>query len=174
MKSEVKSASFAKTSSNREKEYVCVEKDRKNQRICTLKSYNLSESGERNIWLLDSGASTHACNNPSMFEVIESEHSKIIVGYDREIDVTGRGIVKLKVEGNGQTNVLTLEDVALVPELGANLFFTGRLEIAGLKITTENGMSKISLKNEMIGYAIRTTENPYLYEFKDLKMILSL
>ena len=52
-----------------------------------------------------------------------------------------------------------------MPDLGVNLVSTGRLENQGLKITTENGMSKISLKGELIGCAIRTSDNPYLYEF---------
>ena len=76
-----------------------------------------------------------------MFESIVWENSKIFVGDDRGLDVTGRGIVKLRVIVNARTNVLTLEDVALVPDLGANLASTGRLEDGGIKITTENGMS---------------------------------
>ncbi len=177
MKSEVKAVSFDKTSSNREKEYVCIEKDTyeegddfvrniKKQRICTLRTFSLGESTERNKWLLDSGASTHACNDPSMFESIRLEDSKIFVGDDRGVDVTGRGVVKLRVSGNGQTNVLTLEDVALVPDLAANLVSTGRLEESGITITTEKGMSKLTLRNQLICCAVRTSENPYLYEFK--------
>ena len=35
-----------------------------------------------------------------------------------------------------------------------------------MKIISENGLSKILLKNDLIGYAVRTKENPYLYEFE--------
>lgn len=97
---------------------------------------------------MDSGASTHVCNTPSMFEDIEPENSSIVVGDDREVAVTGRGTVKLRVFVDNKTNILRLHDVALVPDLGVNLVSTGRLESQGLRITSENGMSKISLNNE--------------------------
>lgn len=157
----------------KEKEYVCIEKDgskqrictvsgdrkksiqitcsNKKQKICTVSDVNVAtknESNERDIWLLDSGASTHVCNTPSMFEDIEPENSSIVVGDDREVAVTGRGTVKLRVFVDNKTNILRLHDVALVPDLGVNLVSTGRLESQGLRITSENGMSKISLNNE--------------------------
>ena len=44
-------------------------------------------------WLLDFDASTHACNSYSLFENI-----KIIVGENREVVVTGRSTVKLRVK----------------------------------------------------------------------------
>ena len=167
-KSEAKSVSFQKPSNQKEKEYVCIERDGTKQRICTISDVNFTtknESNERSKWLLDSGASTHVCNSPSMFEDIEPAYSSIIVGDDREVAVTGRGTVKLKVVADNKTNILRLNDVALVPDLGVNLVSTGRLESQGLKITTENGMSQISLNKELIGRAIRTADNPYLYEF---------
>ena len=107
------------------------------------------KSNDKEKWLLDSGASTHACNTD-----------------EREIAVTGRVTVKLRLQANDKTNILTLENVALVPDLGINLVSTGRLESQGLKIITEHGTSQIKLKNDLIGYATRNESNPYLYEFK--------
>lgn len=183
-----KSVTFEKKSC--QKEYVCIEKDGSKQRICTVgggrkKSLQITcsnkkqkvctvsdvyvatknESNEKDKWLLDSGASTHVCNDPSMFEEIEPEYSSIVVGDDREVAVTGRGTVRLKVSANNRTNILRLNDVALVPDLSVNLVSTGRLESQGLKITSENGMSRISLNQELIACAMRTSDNPYLYEF---------
>ena len=43
---------------------------------------------------------------------------------------------------------------------------TGRLDSNGLKLTIENGMRKISSSKKLIGCAIRTSDNPYLCEFK--------
>ena len=63
-----------------------------------------------------------------MFEHIEPEFSTIVVGDYREVAVTGRGIVKLRLMANNRNNILTLNDVALVPDLGFNLVLTGRLE----------------------------------------------
>ena len=79
-----------------------------------------------------------------MCEYIEPEFSTIVVGDDREVAVTGRGIAKLRLMADCRINILTLNEVALVPDLGINLFSTGKLESYGLKITIKNGMSKIS------------------------------
>ncbi len=148
------------------KEYACITDDTNTtnqQRICIIEE----KQCESNKWLLDSGASTHACNSSSMFEEIKPEKTSIIVGDNREVTVTGRGTVKLKVKANNVVNTLVLNNVALVPELSVNLVSTGRLESHGLKIVCENGKSNILLKNTLIGYAIRTKENPYLYEFEN-------
>jgi hypothetical protein len=100
----------------------------------------------------------------AMCEELSKETSSIIVGDDREVAVTGRGTVKLRLQANEITNILTLNNVAMVPDLGTNLISTGRLEYQGLKIITENGISQIKLKNELVGVASRTSCNPYLYE----------
>ena len=125
---------------------MCLEKKHSNQRICVVGETNYTikyESNEKNKWLLDSGASTHACNSKSMFVEMIPESSSIVVGDDREVIVTGHGTVKLEVLANNVVNTIILNDVALVPELGVNLVSTGRLECQGLKIITESGMSKI-------------------------------
>ena len=166
----MKSVAVVKQPLNKEKEYVCIENNRSKQRVCTVSEVNFTsgELDERSKWFLDSGASTHVCNSYSMFDQITTEKSSITVGDDREVAVTGRGTIKLKVKANEKTNILTLHDVAFVPDLGVNLVSAGRLECQGLKIVTENGMSEISLKNDLIACAVRSNENPYLYEIKIL------
>ena len=78
--------------------------------------------------------------------------------------MTGRGTVKLKMKANNVVNTLVLNDVALVLDLGVNLVSTGRLESQGLRIISENGRSSISSGDELVGVAVRTAENPFLYE----------
>ncbi len=133
-------------------------------RVYQIRNVSWKDQHTSEKWLLDSGASTHACNDASLFDTINPEDSVIVVGDDREIKVTGRGTVKLKLKANEVVNTLVLNDVALVPELGVNLVSTGRLENQGLKITAENGMSEISSFGELVGVAIRTVEHPFLYE----------
>ena len=100
-----------------------------------------------------------------MFEELREENSSIIVGDNRDVAVTGRGSVKLRLLANGCTNILTLNNVALVPDLGINLVSTGRLESQGLRFITENGVTQVNYKDELIGVARRKNSNPYLYEF---------
>jgi len=121
-----------------------VQENSSKPRVYQIRNVSWKDQQTSEKWLLDSGASTHACNDASLFDTINPEDSVIVVGDDREIKVTGRGTVKLKLKANEVVNTLVLNDVALVPELGVNLVSTGRLENQGLKITAENGMSEIS------------------------------
>ncbi len=157
-KSTIKQVSFGK-------EYAIKEKD--SERICRIDEVNHTNTveNEKTKRLLDSGASTHACNSSSMFETLTPVQSSIIVGDDREVKVTGRGTVKLKLENNCEMNTLILDDVALVPDLGVNSVSTGRLESQGIVIITKNGKSELLIGNTVIGHAKRTRDNPFLYEF---------
>jgi len=133
---------------------------------CTTNlSDNLSDSSKK--WLLDSGASMHICNNKSLFIDLVSENSSVLVGDNRQIQVSGRGTVKLSMAINGVINNLILQHVALVPNFGINLVSTGRLESVGFKIITERGISSLYFENELVGIAKRMTSNSYLYEFEN-------
>ena len=169
MKSEVKQPS------NKGREYAgsCTEKNATFQRACVVvddkinSMCEISESNDNNKWLLDSGASTHVCNTPSLFENIKTEKTSVLVGDNREVTVTGRGTVKLREKADDEINTLVLKNVALVPELGVNLVSTGRLESQGFKIVSEKGVSSIFLNDELIGCANRDKNDSFLYEFEN-------
>ena len=101
------------------KEY-CVKENESKPRVCQIRNVSWKDDQKSGKWLLDSGASTHACNDASLFETLSPEDSSIVVGDDREIKVTGRGTVKLKMKANRVVNTLVLNDVALVLDLGVN------------------------------------------------------
>ena len=84
LKSEVKIAG---------KEY-CIQEDSSKTRAYHVRNVNWKDHQISKKWLLDSGASTHACNDASLFDTINPEDSVIVVGDDREIKVTGRCTVK--------------------------------------------------------------------------------
>jgi len=133
---------------------------------CTTNlSDNLSDSSKK--WLLDSGASMHICNNKSLFIDLVSENSSVLIRDNRQIQVSGRGTVKLSMAINGVINNLILQHVALVPNFAINLVSTGRLESVGFKIITERGISSLYFENELVGIAKRMTSNSYLYEFEN-------
>jgi hypothetical protein len=81
-----------------------------------------------------------------MFETLTPVQSSIIVGDDRELKVTGRSTVKLKLENNCEMNILIFNDVALVPDLRVNLVSTGRLESQGIVIIKKNGKSELLIE----------------------------
>ena len=103
---------------NQAKEFVCYFSEKVNN------INNQSDSSQSSCWLLDSGSSTHVCNSPSQFIDLKSVKTTVTVGDNREVAVTGRGTVKLSVQGDRKVNSLILKNVALVPNLGVNLVST--------------------------------------------------
>ena len=85
---------------------------------CILNRVNgLSNTVVDNGWILDSGASTHVCNNSSWFSKIEYSKSSVIVGDGRSVEIVGRGTIRLAIKAYNKTNILVLKNVALAPIL---------------------------------------------------------
>ena len=78
------------------------------------------DSKIKHKWILDSGASIHACNSEKLFIEFIKINSSIIVGDDRKVKLIGRGTVKLKLKIANNIKTLVLKDVVLVPDLGMN------------------------------------------------------
>ena len=77
-----------------------------------------SRLGRGNLWILDSGASQHMCNDKSQFLRFEP-HSKIItIANGTQMNATGRGDVKIMTNDGNQ---FTLINVLYVPQLASNL-----------------------------------------------------
>ena len=52
--------------------------------------FEIGECNDNNIWLLDSGASTHVFYTPTSFEDIKTKKTSVLVCDNREMIVTWR------------------------------------------------------------------------------------
>ena len=78
----------------------------------------------KDIWIIDSGASSHICNDKDLFvemnEFIDNEH-KIGVGNGEKVQVMGKGIVKLIVYDSKRNSVtMALNEVLYAPGMDGN------------------------------------------------------
>lgn len=92
------------------------------------------------IWFLDSGCSNHMCGNKVLFaEIDESFQHTVKLGNNTRMEVSGKGNVKLEVNGVN----CVIGDVFYVPELKNNLLSIGQLQERGLAIFIQSGKCRI-------------------------------
>ncbi|KAK0578941.1 hypothetical protein LWI29_018731 [Acer saccharum] len=92
--------------------------------------YSLESKTES--WVLDSGASFHATSHRDLFEnYISKNLGKVYLGDNQACDITGKGDVKIHLNGS----VWKLDNVRHVSDLRKNLVSIGQLESNGYMIT---------------------------------------
>nr|GEU68375.1 copia-type polyprotein [Tanacetum cinerariifolium] len=92
------------------------------------------------VWFFDSCCSNHMSGNKDWFiELDENFKHTVKLGNDSRINVTGRGNVRMKV--NGITQVIT--SVYYIPELKTNMLSVGQLQEKGLSVLIQNNMCKV-------------------------------
>jgi transposase InsO family protein len=91
---------------------------------------------KRNVWCIDSGASSHMTPHRSLLKSEIKMNGKITIADDSEIKVVSSGDVEAGIEGNA----INMKDVLLVPKLGSNLLSVHQLVTHGNKVVfDENG-----------------------------------
>ena len=87
-----------------------------------------------NRWIVDSGATSHICNNERAFvklHNLESSHS-VTLGDGRNLNANGYGVVSLTMKlPGGVLQECRLHDVLLVPDLSYNLLSVSKATEAG-------------------------------------------
>lgn len=104
----------------------------------------------RDSFILDSGASTHVCNNPQRIynlQPCKGDNQRLLTGSHQEV-IEGFGSVDICVQTpNGQERTTTLYNVALVPTFHTNLVSFKRFQAIGghwdtrTRCLTYNGQS---------------------------------
>ncbi|CAL1371533.1 unnamed protein product [Linum trigynum] len=98
--------------------------------------------GMEHLWFLDSGCSNHMSGDRKWFAELDTSSpapGKVGLGNDSRLDVAGKGIVRLQINGVS----LVVHDVFFVPGLKTNLLSMGQLQENGLEFLVRRNECKI-------------------------------
>ncbi|KAJ3532326.1 hypothetical protein NM688_g7442 [Phlebia brevispora] len=96
------------------------------------------------VWLADSGATSHICRDRSMFVSYDAAPQNVLKGLGgHEIKVLGKGCVKLAFSVQGELVSVTLTDVLHAPEADHNLLSIPRVTDAGCKLVFDGTAMRI-------------------------------
>jgi hypothetical protein len=101
-------------------------------------------SSLKNCFILDSGASTHVCNDISRFETYNPSVTGVLHAGDTTMRIQGTGNVKIRPNCGGESGniVITLTNVAYVPGLHTNIVGARKLKQAGYSWDFDNNAIK--------------------------------
>ncbi|KAF4143543.1 hypothetical protein GN958_ATG07276 [Phytophthora infestans] len=93
----------------------------------------LNETGDRNLWMLGCGSSTHVCFDKKVYSSVKKSKATFKVWTGEITKGVMRGTVKLKLSNaNGDLKTeMELNDVELSPAGTVNLFSLGKRESEG-------------------------------------------
>lgn len=136
-KKEVKKNGQAKTAVEKESGEFCFHTS-KNNKLDT-------------VWIVDSGATSHMCNDKSQFSSLDLKNfERIIVANGEYMDVKGKGDVVLKVDENTKIRLL---NVLYIPELENNLLSVSKITDAGGKLHFDGNNCHINMGNKFVTIA---------------------
>ncbi|XP_020270923.1 uncharacterized protein LOC109846108 [Asparagus officinalis] len=117
-----------------------------------LLTYQESESKNKDIWYLDSGASNHMCGIKEFFtELNETVQGDVTFGDQSKIPVKGKGKIMIQTK-TGENRYIS--DVYYVPALRNNILSLGQLLERGYDIHLKDLALTIKNKNEVIAKAV--------------------
>lgn len=98
---------------------------------------------DKNVWVIDSGATRHITNNKAFFHSLERTSGKVVVANNQEEAIVGRGTGTLKCAVNERINNIKVADVLYVPNLSVNLLSVRVLDSKGFEINFKDGYAII-------------------------------
>ncbi|CAI5980170.1 unnamed protein product [Closterium sp. NIES-64] len=93
-------------------------------------------------WLLDTGATQHMTPRAELLEDVSADaHIKrVVFGNQDSLEVEGRGTLRIAVDGGP----MTINNVLVVPGLGANLLSVSQLTTKGMRVNIEGAVMTLS------------------------------
>ena len=153
--------------SRREKRNSNSEKDKDRDIVYKIKNLTfLTGKIDKNSWVIDSGSSSHICNNRQLFtELDDTKRSTVMVANGNTLKSLGSGTVKIKTEFNGSERNITLKNVLFVPDIETNLMSVRKATENGCEVIFQDNNCKLMYNG--ITYLNGIVNND-LYEVKQI------
>lgn len=121
-----------------------------------------------NLWLMDSGASSHFCNNRDMFKVFREAKSQAkTTGKGGALAIRGYGTIDLKIGGK----IIDFANVCYAPDARINLISESRIDRAGYNQSKIDGIHRVVSKQNKPIFQARLNNHFY---FVDVQNIASM
>ncbi|CAI5947341.1 unnamed protein product [Closterium sp. NIES-64] len=93
-------------------------------------------------WLLDTGATQHMTPHAELLEDVwaDAPIKRVVFGNQDSLEVEGRGTLRIAVDGGP----MTINNVLVVPGLGANLLSVSQLTTKGMRVNIEGAVMTLS------------------------------
>ena len=112
-----------------------------------FKSQPNNQNGFNSTWFLDSGASTHMTNDPSLITDMKlPEADYVTVANGERVRVVGSGDIRCSFDDC----VVVFKDVLVIPNLNVNLISVRRLDESKCRLSFSQGKCQVSLPNGTI------------------------
>ncbi|MHB1946432.1 MAG: reverse transcriptase domain-containing protein, partial [Metallibacterium sp.] len=117
-------------------------------------------------WIVDSGATSHMCNDRTAFKDIgQTEIKTVQVADGKHIEVKGKGDISLMIpDQRGQERRIKLENVLWMPNLAKNLLSVRILMKNGHEVNFRNDRGEILLKGKNFHLPVNPRGNLYILE----------
>ncbi|CAK9832682.1 Retrovirus-related Pol polyprotein from transposon TNT 1-94 [Anthophora retusa] len=115
-------------------------------------------------WCLDSGATTHICNDRKKFISLDNrQQNKVYTATNNSVNALGRGNVKIATKSsNGNTNTINLRDVLWVPDFRNNLLSVSSITENGYKVFFNEHSAVVKHKDDTIALTAQKRTDLYI------------
>lgn len=96
------------------------------------------------LWVLDSGATSHMCRNKEMFDSMQKHNQQLLMPSGECVSAVGKGVVKVKSKFMN----ITLLNVLYVPKFHSNFLSISKFLDAGHSVSFENKSGIVKNKNK--------------------------
>jgi hypothetical protein len=138
-----------------------------------LSSVESKEKVDHEIWIGDSGASCHYCNDNEGLYDYKTTSEEITVGNGNVLIAKKVGKLRCGIlQKNGEKLIVTLENVKYVPELWINLFGIGKALKYGFNLSNDGEIIKLSNGNVTSTFdKVMRTKNGFVPGIKLLQVL---